>query len=85
MKVRLGDKSEETRVKVKTGASSTTIEVPESVGCEVQLETALSGKRIRGFDKISGSRYQTSNFESATKKIYIDVSAGVSQITVERY
>lgn len=85
MKVRLGDKSEETRVKVKTGASSTTIEVPESVGCEVQLETALSGKRIRGFDKISGSRYQTSNFDSAAKKIYIDVSAGVSQIRVDRY
>jgi hypothetical protein len=85
MHVRLGDRSEETRVKVKTGASSTTIEVPESVGCEVQLETALSGKRIRGFDKISGSRYQTSNFESAKKKISIDVSAGVSQIRVDRY
>ncbi len=85
MKVRLGDKSDESRVKVKTGASSTTIEVPESVGCEVQLETALSGKRIRGFDKISGSRYQTPNFETAKKKIYIDVSAGVSQIRVDRY
>jgi len=85
MKVRLGDQSEETRVKVKTGASSTSIEVPESVGCEVRLETALSGKRITGFDKISKNRYQTSNFETAVKKIYIDVSAGVSQIRVDRY
>jgi hypothetical protein len=85
MKVRLGDRSEETRVKVKTGASSTSIEVPESAGCEVRLETALSGKRITGFDKISKNRYQTSNFESASKKIYIDVSAGVSQIRVDRY
>lgn len=85
MKVRLGDRAEETRVSVKTGAASTSIEVPESAGCEVRLQTALSGKRIRGFDKISGSRYQTSNFESAAKKIYIEVSAGVSSIRVDRY
>ncbi len=85
MKVRLGDRSEETRVRVKTGAASTSIEVPESVGCEVRLQTALSGKRIRGFDRISNNRYQTSNFESASKKIYIDVSAGVSQVRVDRY
>ncbi len=85
MKVRLGNRSEETRVRVKTGAASTSIEVPESVGCEVRLQTALSGKRIRGFDRISNNRYQTSNFESASKKIYIDVSAGVSQVRVDRY
>ena len=85
MNVRLCDRSEETRVRVKTGAASTTIEIPESVGCEVRLQTALSGKRLRGFDKISNSRYQTSNFDSASKKIYIDVSAGVSQIRVDRY
>jgi hypothetical protein len=85
LNVRLGDRSEETRVRIKTGASSTTVEVPESVGCEVRLQTALSGKRIRGFEKISSSRYQTANFEGAAKKIYLDVEAGVSQITVERY
>jgi hypothetical protein len=85
MRVRLGDRAGETRVRVKTGASSTTIDVPESVGCDVRLETALSGRRLRDFDKISSNRYQTSNFDSATKKISIDVSAGVSQITVHRY
>jgi hypothetical protein len=85
LRVRLGDRSEETRVRIKTGASSTTVEVPESVGCEVRLQTALSGKRIRGFEKVSSNRYQTTNFEDAAKKISIDVEAGVSQITVERY
>jgi hypothetical protein len=85
LKVRLGDRSEETRVRIKTGASSTVVEVPESVGCEVRLQTALSGKKIRGFEKISSNRYQTSNFDTAAKKIFVDVEAGVSQITVERY
>jgi hypothetical protein len=85
LNVKLGDRAQETRVSVKTGAASTSIEVPESVGCEVHLQTALSGKRIRGFDKISGNRYQTSNFETAAKKIIIDVSAGVSQIRIDRY
>jgi hypothetical protein len=51
----------------------------------VRLQTALSGKRIRGFEKISSNRYQTSNFDEAARKIYVDVEAGVSQITVERY
>jgi len=85
LKVRLGNRAEETRVRIKTGASSTQVEVPESVGCEVRLQTALSGKRIRGFEKISSNRYQTSNFDEAARKIYIDVEAGVSQVTVERY
>ena len=85
MKVRLGARAEETHVTVKTGVSSTTLQIPESVGCELRMETALSGKRIHGFDKISNNRYQTANFETATKKIYIDVSAGVSHISVDRY
>ena len=85
MKFRLGDRSEETRVKIETGASSTTVEVPQSVGCELRLATTLSGKRVSGFEKISSNRYQTPDFESAKKKIYIDVEAGVSQIRVNRY
>ena len=84
-KVKLGDRSEETTVRVKTGASSTRIDVPESAGCEVRLQTALSGKRIRGFEKVRSNRYQTPNFETAKKKISVVVEAGVSQITVERY
>lgn len=85
LRMKLGDRSDETTVRVKTGASSTRIDVPESVGCEVKLQTALSGKRIRGFEKVGSNRYQTSGFDSAKKKITIQVEAGVSQITVERY
>jgi hypothetical protein len=85
MKFRLGDRADETRVKIETGASSTSLEVPQSVGCELRLSTTLSGKRVRGFEKISNNRYQTSDFESAKKKIYVDVEAGVSQIRVDRY
>jgi hypothetical protein len=85
MKFRLGDRAEETRVKIETGASSTSVEVPQSVGCELRLATTLSGKQIRGLEKVSSNRYQTADFESAKKKIYIDVEAGVSQIRVNRY
>ncbi len=85
LKVRLGSRSEETRVRIKTGASSSVVEVPESVGCEVRLHTALTGKRMRGFEKISSNLYQTTDFDSATRKIYVEVSAGVSRVSVERY
>ncbi|MBI3587166.1 MAG: hypothetical protein HY088_08560 [Ignavibacteriales bacterium] len=85
LKVKLGDRSDETRVRVHAGASSLRIEVPSSVGCEVRTNTALSGKSLHGFDKISRGNYQTDNFDNATKRIYIDVDAGVSSIKVERY
>ncbi len=85
MHVRLGDRSEETRVTVGAGASSISIEVPQSVGCEVRMSTALSSKKIRGFDKISTNRYETTDFDSAKKKIYVDIEAGVSSVRVDRY
>lgn len=85
LKVKLGDRSDETRVRVHAGASSLRIEVPSSAGCEVRTNTALSGKSFHGFEKISRGNYQTENFDNAAKKIYIDVDAGVSSIKVERY
>lgn len=85
LKVKLGDRSDETRVRVHAGASTLRIEVPLSVGCEVRTNTALSGKSLHGFDKTSRGNYQTENFDTAPKKIYIEVDAGVSSIRVERY
>ncbi|MBM4160861.1 MAG: hypothetical protein FJ217_07165 [Ignavibacteria bacterium] len=85
LKVRLGDRADETHARIKAGVSSIEIEVPTAVGCEVRAEAPLSSKRIRGFEKIGGNTYETSNFQTAAKKIYIDIDAGVSSIRVSRY
>ncbi len=50
--------------------------------CEIRAEAPLSSKDFRGFTKVHSGVYQTDNFDSASKKIYIDVHAGVSSLSV---
>jgi hypothetical protein len=85
LKVRLGDRVMESRVRIHAGVSSIDIEVPGWVGCELQADTKLSSRRIRGFEKIGGDTYRTADFEGASKRIYIDLEAGVSRVRVSRY
>jgi hypothetical protein len=80
----LGDRANETRVSVKTGVSSLRVHIPDASGCEIRAEAPLSSKDFRGFTKIHSGVYQTENFDSASKKIYIDVHAGVSSLSVKR-
>jgi len=83
--VKLGDKSDLTNVNVEMGAANITIDVPANVGCEIQTDMALSSKNVRGFNSQGKGHYITENFSSNGKRIIIDVSAGVSSLTVNRY
>ena len=85
VRVTLGDRASTSRVRIKAGVSSVSIRVPEGAGCEVNDQSALSSKHFREFNEERKGLYRTSNFESAAKKIFIKVEAGVSNITVERY
>ncbi len=85
LKIRLGDNVAESNVKVKAGASSIDIEVPDSAGCEIRTSTALSSRNIDGFDKIDSNLFRTDNFDSAKKKIYLRIESGISSIHVSRY
>ena len=78
----LGDKVKEARVSLKSGVSSLRLHIPDSVGCEIRAETPLSSKDFRGFTKVHSGVYQTDNFERSAKKIYIDMHAGVSSLSV---
>ncbi|QQS37871.1 MAG: hypothetical protein IPM56_08005 [Ignavibacteriales bacterium] len=82
--VRLGDKTEETRLRIDAGASSIEIEIPDSSGCEITSDAVLSSKNFEGFYKTNSDIYRTNGFEEAKNKIYIDLEAGVSSIKVRR-
>ncbi len=84
VKLTLGDKAEVARVSVKSGVSSLQVRIPESVGCEIHAETPLSHKDFRGFTKMNSGVYQTDGFENASRKIYLEVHAGVSNVSVRR-
>ena len=59
--------------------------VPETSGCEVKLEGALNSKDFAGFKKVSSDLYRTANFDTASKKIFINIDSGVSSLNVDRY
>ena len=85
LKVKLGNKLNVTKFQLKAGVSSVDILVPESSGCEIRCNTALSSKNFDDFNKINSNLYQTDNFDNAKKKIFIEINTGISSIHVSRY
>lgn len=85
VKIRLGDKHDNTDLSIETGVSSVTIEIPESVGCEVNASSFLTSKDLEGFNKTSDGIYQTDGFTSSPKKITVKLDAAISSLVVKRY
>ncbi len=85
VKIRLGDRFNETRLSLNSGAAATQIEVPLTAGCEVLTNTILSSKTLDGFDKIENGVYRSDNFDTAENKIFIEVNSALSSLKVLRY
>jgi hypothetical protein len=85
IRVKLGDRLEESNLRVKTGVSTVRIEIPSSSGCEIRDNSHVGSTDYVGFSKIENDTWQSDNFDNATKKIYIDVDTGVSNVRVVRY
>jgi hypothetical protein len=83
--LKLGDLYPETHVDIEAGASSIDLRIPESSGCELKINTVLSGRTISGFEKVDHGLYRTENFEQAENKIYMEVNAAVSSYSIKRY
>lgn len=84
-KIKFGDRSDETIVDIKMGAASLTLEIPKTVGAEINSNMALIAKDFDGFNKKSDGYYSTDNFVTAKKKIKINVEGGVSSFNIYRY
>lgn len=72
-------------IDLEVGVSELSLAVPQASGCEVRTEAVLSGRTLKGFEKISTGLYRTSNFNSASKKVFIKAEAAISSIKVERF
>ncbi|MBY0542385.1 MAG: DUF5668 domain-containing protein [Sphingobacteriaceae bacterium] len=82
---KLGDLLPITDVNVKTGVADVKISIPESSGCRIKTKTGLSSKDFNGFKMISEGVYETANYQSSTKKIFINFDGGLSSFEVNRY
>ncbi len=85
LEVRLGDLVEKVDVKAETGVSSVKIEVPRHVGCRIINKSGLSSKNFNEFVETEKGVYESKNFNSATKHIYIELKSGISDLNVEAY
>ncbi len=83
--VKLGNLVDVARIKIDAGASDIDILIPDSVGCEINSDAALSSRNYEGFTKINNDIYRSEDFDKFSKKIYIDIDCGVSSIDVKRY
>ncbi len=81
----VGDKYPDTHINLKAGASSVRFKIPESSGCQVNIDAVLSSRDLEGFSKIGQGKYQTGNFEASSNKIMISIDAAVSSLEIIRY
>jgi hypothetical protein len=83
--LKLGDKIKEAKVRVESGVAKIKIAVPKGTACQINMEGALNAKDFDGFTKTDSGTWKTDNFDSADKKIFIDLESGLSAVTVDRY
>lgn len=85
IRIKLGAKRPESRIKIDSGVSSVTLRVPESSGCEILTDAVLSTKNLLGFEKIGRGKYRTANFDTADAKIFVEMDVAISSLHVSRY
>jgi hypothetical protein len=72
-------------VTIKTGVAEVKINIPESSGCRIKTKTGLSAKEFPGFIKIDNGNYETANYKTSARKIFINLDGGLSSFEVNRY
>lgn len=82
--IKLGDKANDASIKVESGVAQVELQIPQSVGCRIEIDGALNGKDFDGFTKI-GDSYETPGYDKATKKMSIKFEGGLSSLKVKRY
>lgn len=81
----LGDHGCSTRIDISTGASDIDIKVPSTIDCQVNLQSAITGKDFVGFEKTDKGVWKTPGFGQGANSIIINMNCAVSDISVERY
>jgi len=82
-KLKMGDPVEDQKINIDAGASDIKLEIPFTTACRINSSTGLSGEHFNDFvDK--GSYFETENFDAGTKKLFINISGGVSSFKVVR-
>jgi hypothetical protein len=82
--VKLGDKVDNLEVKIESGLTDIEFQVPESVGCRIDIDGGLNDKDFDGFIQRNG-HWETPDYDKSTKKITLNFEGGLQSLKVRRY
>lgn len=70
---------------IEMGMGSVSIRVPKDAGVELEMDLPLSATDLSEFTKINDGTWQSENYASAGKKIYLKITGGFSSLRVSRF
>jgi predicted membrane protein len=80
-----GESAERSEVSVDVGLGSVTLILPEKLGVRIEAEKSfLSGLSLDSDFRQKDGYYYTENWNSAEKRMHIELSVGLGSISVER-
>ena len=82
--VKLGDRVDDLNVKIESGLTDIEFQIPESVGCRIDIDGGLNDKDFDGFIQKNG-HWETPNYDKSTKKISLNFEGGLQSLKVRRY
>jgi len=85
IKLKLGDRLEETTIKLSAAAASIKIDIPEEAGCKVVAESFLVDLDLKNFTKNTDGDYVSHNYLKSKQKVIIDLEAAISKLKISRY
>lgn len=84
--LKVGDLYPNINIDLSIGASSITVEIPNSMNCTIENSSALSSNHFSGFTQTDRGVYHSFSSDSISKgNIQINITSGVSDITVVKY
>lgn len=80
--LKIGDRLSSSLLKVNAGVSSVNISLPKTIGARIRIDSDLASKDLLDFIKIDDKTYESSNYDTSTKKIEIQMQVGVSSVNI---
>lgn len=81
--IEIGDKLNQSKLDVKSGASSINLTIPKSLGVRLEMQSALSSQNLERLNKTKNDMYESPNYSSKSKKIKINLDTGVSSFDID--
>lgn len=82
LKLTLGDKADNSKLKINAGASSIDITLPKTLGAKLTLDSGLTSKDLKDFKQIDSKNYESDNYGTASKKIDMDFDLGATSLKI---